>query len=181
MPWQPKGPIIPWSAPSSALPAGKGSIVPLLCSVQHSSTGCGFRHHNIRRTESYYHSKERWEDGEDCRGEDVWGAAEAPVCAQLRAEKLRGGLMAAAAPHRELKGQRWALLSVTATGPERTAWSCARGEWGVRKRFFTVRRLGTGTGCPGQWSQHLSWQIKCLVPLTVGNRPAPLMHIPLLQ
>jgi len=34
----------------------------------------------------------------------VGGAVEVPGCAQPRAEELRGGLMAAAAPHRERRG-----------------------------------------------------------------------------
>ena len=37
-------------------------------------------------------------------GQSVRGAAEAPRRAQRRAEELRGGLMAAAAPHRERRG-----------------------------------------------------------------------------
>jgi len=34
----------------------------------------------------------------------VSGAAEAPRCAQCKAEELSGGMMAAVAPHRELRG-----------------------------------------------------------------------------
>jgi len=48
--------------------------------------------------------KESYKDGEEFRGQDVRGAAEVPWCAQCRAEELRGGLMAAAAPHRERRG-----------------------------------------------------------------------------
>ena len=34
----------------------------------------------------------------------TWGAAEVPLFVQPRAEELRGGLMAAGAPHREQRG-----------------------------------------------------------------------------
>ena len=37
-------------------------------------------------------------------GKMYQGVAEALGCAQCRAEELRGGLMAAAAPHRERRG-----------------------------------------------------------------------------
>jgi len=33
------------------------------------------------------------------------------------------------------------------TGPEGTAWSCARGELGLRERLSPT---GHGTACPGQ-------------------------------
>ena len=42
--------------------------------------------------------------GEGSGGQDTQGAAEAPQCAQRRAEELRGGLMVAAAPQRERRG-----------------------------------------------------------------------------
>ena len=45
---------------------------------------------------------------------------------QPRAEEVKGGLMAATDPHRERRGSA-ELCSVTATGPEGTAWSCVRG------------------------------------------------------
>ena len=52
--------------------------------------------------------------------------AEVRGCAQHRAEELRGGLMAAAAPHRE---RRAALSSALCDSDraEGTAWSCVRG------------------------------------------------------
>jgi len=53
--------------------------------------------------------------------------AEVRGCAQHRAEELRGGLMAAAAPRREWKATLSSLNSLgTATGPEEIAWSCVR-------------------------------------------------------
>lgn len=56
--------------------------------------------------------------------------------------RLSGGLVAAYSPSHGAEGQREhsALLSVTAAGPEGTAWErfCPRGH---------------GTGCPGQWTQ----------------------------
>ena len=42
-------------------------------------------------------------DGKTCKDQDQQ-AAELPWCAQPRAEELRGGVMAAAAPHREWRG-----------------------------------------------------------------------------
>jgi len=47
--------------------------------------------------------KEDYKD-EGSRGEGTRGAAEVPWCAAPRAEELREGLMAAAAPHRERRG-----------------------------------------------------------------------------
>ena len=47
--------------------------------------------------------KEGYKDGEVSRG-DEQGVAEACRFAQPRAEELRGGLMVAAAPHREWRG-----------------------------------------------------------------------------
>jgi len=44
-------------------------------------------------------------------------------------------------------GQRWALLSVTATGPEGTAWSCQeRCSWGLGKGYAPDGG-GHGMGC----------------------------------
>ena len=57
-------------------------------------------------------------------------STEGPGWAQSRAEELRGGPMAAAALTGS-GGQRGALLSVTATGPEGTARSLSgEGRWG---------------------------------------------------
>jgi len=47
-----------------------------------------------------------YRDSEWSRWQDISGAAKAPWFAQPRAEELRGGLMAAAAPHRERRGLR---------------------------------------------------------------------------
>ena len=50
------------------------------------------------------------------------------------------------------EGQRWALLSVTATGPEGTAWSCARGGTaegegkGLHQRAVGMERPAQGSG-----------------------------------
>ena len=66
--------------------------------------------------------------------------AEVRGCAQHRAEELRGGLMAAAAPHRE---RRAALSSALCDSDraEGTAWSCVRGgQLGVRDGGCTRRR-----------------------------------------
>ena len=48
--------------------------------------------------------KKGYGDGEGAGEEDTSEAAEVPGFAQRRAEELRGGLMAAAAPHRERRG-----------------------------------------------------------------------------
>ena len=93
--------------------------------------------------------KEVDEDGEGCRGLDVWGVAEVPGFVQFRAEELVGGLMEACSSSQGAKGQRWALLCVTATGPEGTAWSCVRGgRWGWGKGS-APHGGGHGTGAQG--------------------------------
>lgn len=40
------------------------------------------------------------------------------------------------------------------------AWRCFRGDlsWTLGKGSFSREWLGTGTGCPGKWSQHQPWQ-----------------------
>ena len=50
-------------------------------------------------------SKDDYKDGEGYGGQNVWGAAEVPGCAQPGAEEIRGGLTVAVAPHREWKGR----------------------------------------------------------------------------
>jgi len=83
-------------------------------------------------------------------GQDVWGVADVICSVQPRAEEAEGG------PHvslqllmRGARGQRWALLSVTATGPE----EMRKVMLGSEKRFFTKGWVDTGTGSAGQWSQ----------------------------
>jgi len=49
-------------------------------------------------------STEDNKDGGGFGGQDIGGVAAVPRFAQPRAEELRGGLMAAAAPHREQRG-----------------------------------------------------------------------------
>lgn len=48
--------------------------------------------------------KESYEDSKGSKGHNMCRVAEIPGFAQPRAELLRGGLMAAVAPHREQKG-----------------------------------------------------------------------------
>ena len=67
-------------------------------------------------------------------------------CARCRAEELRGGLMAAAA-----------LLSLTATGPEVMAWSCARGGSGSQGKAVPQRAVGMAQ-LPRAAGMALSWQ-----------------------
>ena len=51
------------------------------------------------------------------------------------------------------EGQRQALLCVTETGPEGTAWICqGRGIWGLGTGS-TPEGSGHGTGCPGLWAR----------------------------
>ena len=56
-------------------------------------------HINIRK-----HPKEGYRDSEVSRGQDVREAAEVPGVLSTEQGRLRGGLMAAAAPHRERRG-----------------------------------------------------------------------------
>ena len=80
------------------------------------------------------------------------------------AEQLRGGLMAAAAPHRERRGSA-ELCCVTATGPEGMAWSCVRGGAGKggRQRVCTrgqqaQNRLPRPVSmAPSYWSSRSIW------------------------
>ena len=99
MPWQPQGPTAPGGTRSSAATApGRGCpLCSALCGFT-SSSGCSLGatvqegHKAVRE-----HPKEGHKDGEG----SIQCMAEAPGFAQPRAEELRGGLMAAAAPHRE--------------------------------------------------------------------------------
>ena len=50
------------------------------------------------------HPKEGYEDGQGSGGQCVWGAAAVRGVLSPEQSRLRGGLMAAAAPHREQKG-----------------------------------------------------------------------------
>ena len=75
------------------------------------------------------------------------------MLAQRRAEELRGGLMAATAPHRE----RRAALSSALCDSDRARGNgmelCqGRGSWGPGKGS-APEGGGHGTGCPGQWAQ----------------------------
>ena len=71
---------------------------------------------------------------------------------QPRAEELRGGLMEAAASEREWRGSAELCSLGTATGPEGTAWSCARGGAaggqgkGLRQRAAGMERAVQGSG-----------------------------------
>ena len=72
-------------------------------------------------------------------------------CAKPRAEELRRGLMAAAAPHRE---RRAALSSALCDSDRARGNGMELCQERVRERFFIRGWLDTGTGCSGQWSQH---------------------------
>ena len=71
--------------------------------------------------------KENFKDSDGPEGQDIWGTAKVPLWAQPRPEELRGGLMAAAGPHREQRGRAKLCSLGTVMGPEGTAWSCVRG------------------------------------------------------
>lgn len=71
----------------------------------------------------------------------------------LRGEEQRGGLMAAADPHREWRSSA-ELCSVTASGPEGMAWICIRGGPGwVLGKGSGPESGGHETGSSGQWAQ----------------------------
>ena len=79
----------------------------------------------------------------------VWGVAEDPWLVQPRAEELRRGLMAAAAPHRE-----WRAALSSALCDSNRAWGngmelCQGEDWGVKR----LECDSHGTGCPGQCAQ----------------------------
>jgi len=64
--------------------------------------------------------------------------AEAPWLAQRRTEELRGGLMAAAAPHRERRGSAELCSLLQRQGPrEQCGAVSGEGNLGVRERFCT--------------------------------------------
>ena len=67
--------------------------------------------------------------------------------------RLRGSLMAAAAPHREQRDSTDHCSLVTVTGPEAMACSCVRGGlvW-VSGNYSSAESNEHGTGSPGQWS-----------------------------
>jgi len=82
-----------------------------------------------------------YEDGEGPGGQDVWAGAEVPRFAQRRAEELRGGLMAAAAPHRELRGSAELCSLWQRQGPrERHGAGRGGAGKGVRERVCTRGR-----------------------------------------
>ena len=72
--------------------------------------------------------------------------------------RLRGGIMAAAAPHREWRDNIELCSLGTATGPEGTAWSCeGRAAGGLGKampqRAVGMERAAQGSGHgPECWS-----------------------------
>ena len=70
------------------------------------------------------------------------------------------------------EGQHWALLSVSATGPEGTAWSCvgAGGRLGVRDRVCT-RGQWVWSGLPRAVVVALSW-LSCWSSRSVWTIPS---------
>ena len=105
-------------------------------------------------------------DGEGSRGEDLRGEGGedlrgvAAVCGALSSEqsRLRGGLMAAAAPHRERSGSaELSLATNNRTQEDGRKLHQRRVALDVGKRFFTRRWSCTGTASPEHWS----WQRAC--------------------
>ena len=85
-----------------------------------------------------------------CQGRGV--VAEIPGFAQPRAELLRGGLMAAAAPHMERRGSAELCSVWQRQGPrKRHGTLSGRVRVDIRKGFFTRGWLGPGTVFPAQW------------------------------
>ena len=81
-----------------------------------------------------------------------------PLISQSRAEELRGGLMAAAAPHREQRGSAELCSLWQRQGPrERHGAASGEGQLGWGKGS-APEDSGHGTACPGQWTQHQAWR-----------------------
>ena len=81
----------------------------------------------------------------------IWEATEVPCLVQPRAEELKGGLMAAAAPH---NGSGGSALSSVLYGSNRTRGNSTglhqgKSCWGLGKGS-SPEGGGHGTGCPGQ-------------------------------
>jgi len=75
--------------------------------------------------------KKGYKEGEGSRGQGVWESTVASWLVQPRAEGAERRLMAACSSSQGMAKQRWALLCVTATGPQGTARRCqGRGSWG---------------------------------------------------
>jgi len=106
--------------------------------------------------------KKSYKDEEGSGGQEVQGVAAAPGFAQPRAEELRGGLMAAAAPHRELGQGR------SGGGRERL-WPRGRWAWhsspGQRAQPQAVRAQGACGYC--SHTQGLDFRWSC-VELEIG-------------
>jgi len=98
-----------------------------------------------------------YEDGKGSGGQGVWGVAEAPRYAQCSAEELKGGLMAAAAPHREWSGSaELCFVWQRQTRGNGMELRQGRGCWGV-ETGSAPEGSGHLAGCSGQWS----WQQSC--------------------
>ena len=82
------------------------------------------------------------------KGSKAGGAAEAPLCAQRRAEELKGGLMAAAAPRRKRRGSTELCSLFQRQGPwERHGAVSGEGQMGVRDRV-SIRGRWAWNGLP---------------------------------
>ena len=155
-----------------SLSPGVGKDCPtLLCTMRfHLENQVQFWVHykDIKHKE---HLKEEYKDGEGSEGQDVLRAA---GFVQPRAEELRGGLMAPAAPHREWRGSAelcclWQQRQHGAVPGE--------GQAGARKRFFTREGWNGLPKAVGtiHWSSISVWTMlsntgwSCVEPGRVGR------------
>lgn len=124
----------------------------LLCSAlcgHTSSTGCSSGCHQTRRTKEC--PKEGYEDGKGLEGMMYEEQLRSFGLFKLRAEELRGRLMAAAAPHWSRRGSAELGSMVNGIGPRRNTWSYVTGESGCRLgKGPSPEGGGHGAGSPGQ-------------------------------
>ena len=111
MPWQPKGPTVPWGASGPTLPAGAGrDRFALLCLVRPHLERCvqGWVpqcRKDIKVLESVQRGAAETEkglEGKECEGQPLSLGLFCPGRGGMR-----GGLMAAAAPHRKRSSAFW--------------------------------------------------------------------------
>jgi len=98
--------------------------------------------------------KQGYEDSKDLEGQNVWGAAEVPVFAQCRVSRLRGGLMAAAAPHMERRAALSSALCDSNKAQGNLGWRLGTGS--------SLEGSGHWTGSPGCLDNTLKCRIRIL-------------------
>lgn len=103
-------------------------------------------------------------DGERCRGEDIWGAADVLRCVQPIEEKTEGrshlGILAYGFLTRGSRGEGTGLISLTtATGSEGTVWRCNRGGAHLEKALNQEGAWGRLPKCSWHRACHSSRNI----------------------